>query len=492
MPTRFEHLRALRQQLTDVISAGAEAEVHGRVIGLHPEVCGGLHWLQQSVDTTTIASGCAVILGFDDDCIGHRLPRALLSPLDGSSIPVRSVRGGSAGRLHATWVKVRNDSHPATPPSFGTLGAILRHRDDPSRLFALTAGHVLAASVATRAQDEVSLNDGNTPMRGRLFDWAPNFARAQPETSIDAALVQIDASELRELNRQQDEWPRGAVEPFGDDRLQLRTQGRIFQGHSQQYMCCRLAVGQTQPIVYTIKDALCWNAMPGFRGGDSGAPIWSSNDELVGIHAGSAPDGADRNAVAIPIGRILRWANARVVCRGEDLIRKPVPVSSQTLSGTAIDTPPLPGTPPPGPAPAPGPTREIVTLAKTMWGEARGEGIEGLSAVAHVVFNRVARQTYWGKTIEEVCLRPYQFSCWNANDPNRAQLLQLTSANGIYALALQLAQQLRDLDPAERVRQDAVGGATHYHARTIPPPRWARGRTPCARIRNHLFYRDIA
>jgi hypothetical protein len=356
-------------------------------------------------------------------------------------------------------------------------------------MFALTAGHVLAAAAATRAQDEVSLDDGNTPMRGRLFDWAPNFARAQAETSIDAALIQIDASELRELNRQQDEWPRGAVEPFADHRLQLRTQGRIFQGHSQQYMCCRLAVGRTQSIVYTIKDALCWSAMPGFRGGDSGAPIWSSNDELVGIHAGSAPDGAEQNAVAIPIGRILRWANARVVCRGEDLIREPVPVSRGTMSGTAIDTASLPGTQPPDhPAPAP----EIATLAKTMWGEARGEGAEGLSAVAHVVFNRVARQTYWGKTIEEVCLRPYQFSCWNANDPNRPQLLKLTSANGIYALALQLAQQLLDLDSMERARQDTTGGATHYHARTISPPRWARGRTPCARIRNHIFYRDIA
>ncbi|WP_217705670.1 cell wall hydrolase [Peristeroidobacter soli] len=482
MPTRFEHLRALRQQLTHVISAGAEAQAQaqGRAIGLHGEVCGDLHWLQQSVDRTTIASGCALTLGFDDDCAGHRLPRTLLSPLDGSSIPVRSIRGGFAGRSHAAWVQVRNVSHPSTPPSFGTLGAILRHRDDPRRLFALTAGHVLAASATTRAQDEVSLDDGNTPMHGRLFDWAPNFGRAQPESSIDAALVQIDASELRELNRQQDEWPRGAVDPFGDHRLQLRTQGQIFHGHSQQYMSCRLSVGRIQPIVYTIKDALCWSATPGFRGGDSGAPIWSSNDELVGIHAGSAPDGADRNAVAIPIGRILRWANARVVCRGEELIRPPVPVSSETMSGSAID------------APTPEPADELSALAKTMWGEARGEGAEGMSAVAHVVLNRVARQTYWGKTVAAVCLRPYQFSCWNTDDPNRSQLLKLTSANGIYSLALQLAQQLRDLDPTERARQDTTSGATHYHARTITPPRWARGRTPCARIRNHLFYRDIA
>jgi hypothetical protein len=133
MPTRFEHLQALRQQLTHVISAGAEAEALGRIIGLHPELCGGLHWLRQSTDETTIASGRALTLGFDDDCVGHRLPRALSSPLNGSSIPVRSVRGGPAGRLHAAWVKVSNDSHPTTPPSFGTLGTILRSRDDPSR-----------------------------------------------------------------------------------------------------------------------------------------------------------------------------------------------------------------------------------------------------------------------------------------------------------------------------------------------------------------------
>lgn len=491
MPTRFEHLRALREHLSHVLAVGNDAEALGRKIGLHPDVCGGLHWLRQSFEAAADIRGRVLTLGFDDDCPGYLLPHTLLSPLDGASIPVHSIRGGSAGRLH--WVQVRNDTSPTTPPTFGTLGAILRHRDNPSQLMALTAGHALAAATTSRARDEVTFEDGISTMQGTLFDWAPNFARAQPETSIDAALVRIDASQLRQLSQQQDEWPRGAIEPFANQQLQLRTRGRIFTGHSAQYMCCRMALDESQSIAYVIKDALCWSAVPGFQGGDSGAPVWSSNDELVAIHAGSAPEGAGPNAVAIPIGRILRWANARVVSRGEDLIRRSVASSDEMISGTAIrPAPPADNSPPA--STLPGPTSEIVTLARTMWGEARGEidAAAGMSAVAHVVLNRVARQTYWGKSIEAVCLRPYQFSCWNAADPNRPQLLKVTPTNRTYALALQLAQQICSLSETDRARQDTTFRATHYHARQIPTPRWARGRTPCARIGNHIFYCDVA
>jgi spore germination cell wall hydrolase CwlJ-like protein len=34
--------------------------------------------------------------------------------------------------------------------------------------------------------------------------------------------------------------------------------------------------------------------------------------------------------------------------------------------------------------------------------------------------------------------------------------------------------------------------ATHYHARWMrDPPRWARGKAPCATIGQHLFFNDI-
>ena len=58
---------------------------------------------------------------------------------------------------------------------------------------------------------------------------------------------------------------------------------------------------------------------------------------------------------------------------------------------------------------------EIEVLALTIYGEARGELIEGQVAVAAVIRNRVntRKQTY-----KDICLEPKQFSCWNEFDPN--------------------------------------------------------------------------
>ncbi|RYE62086.1 MAG: cell wall hydrolase, partial [Oxalobacteraceae bacterium] len=60
-------------------------------------------------------------------------------------------------------------------------------------------------------------------------------------------------------------------------------------------------------------------------------------------------------------------------------------------------------------------------LARTVWGEARGEGINGMVAVAWTIRNRVEDakdRSWWGEGYSGVCQRPYQFSCWNSNDPN--------------------------------------------------------------------------
>jgi N-acetylmuramoyl-L-alanine amidase len=58
----------------------------------------------------------------------------------------------------------------------------------------------------------------------------------------------------------------------------------------------------------------------------------------------------------------------------------------------------------------------------TLWGEFRGQPIEEQVAGACVIRNRV-RAT--GKTYKEVCLAPAQFSCWNENDPNFSQIVNL-------------------------------------------------------------------
>src|SRR5690606_7288829 len=112
-------------------------------------------------------------------------------------------------------------------------------------------------------------------------------------------------------------------------------------------------------------------------------------------------------------------------------------------------------------------------LARTLWGEARGEGRRGLEAVAAVIMNRRAAGR-WGASVEAVCRAPRQFSCWNPDDPNRRKLEAVDENDPVFALCREIAAAAL----AGRLA-DPTGGATHYHARGVRPW-WARGRTPCA------------
>jgi len=59
---------------------------------------------------------------------------------------------------------------------------------------------------------------------------------------------------------------------------------------------------------------------------------------------------------------------------------------------------------------------EVDILTLTIYGEARGEPIEGQVAVGNVIANR--KKNNKASTYAEICLAPDQFSCWNENDPN--------------------------------------------------------------------------
>lgn len=124
-------------------------------------------------------------------------------------------------------------------------------------------------------------------------------------------------------------------------------------------------------------------------------------------------------------------------------------------------------------------------LARTLWGEARGEPVRGIEAVAAVVMNRVRRGGWWGTTVEAVCLKPSQFSCWLAADPNRAKLERVDEDDRVFRICLRIARRAI----AGSV-DDPTQGATHYHTRAVAPA-WARGRDPSAEIGSHLFYNDV-
>ncbi len=137
--------------------------------------------------------------------------------------------------------------------------------------------------------------------------------------------------------------------------------------------------------------------------------------------------------------------------------------------------------------------RDQNILARTLYGEARGEGRAGLIAVASVILNRqrIVRthpariRQFGGPAIAAICLAPAQFSCWLASDPNSATLWAPSISGQSFILCTQIAA-----DALAGRLSDPTGGADHYCvARIAPQTYWARGRTPTAIIGAHAFYR---
>lgn len=56
---------------------------------------------------------------------------------------------------------------------------------------------------------------------------------------------------------------------------------------------------------------------------------------------------------------------------------------------------------------------DMMTVTKTLWAEARGEGERGIRAVATVIWNRAGGNP---SNLSRVCLKTKQFSCWNSGN----------------------------------------------------------------------------
>ena len=122
-------------------------------------------------------------------------------------------------------------------------------------------------------------------------------------------------------------------------------------------------------------------------------------------------------------------------------------------------------------------SRETKIVAITILAEARGEGEAGMYAVGAVI----AQRAFEGKrTPSEVCLKKWQFSCWNGKKPkDLAHLLKTPQAK----YALLIAKNINNLS------REFVGYANHYHNNKIKPPYWAKGKKPVKVIGNHIFYK---
>lgn len=127
-------------------------------------------------------------------------------------------------------------------------------------------------------------------------------------------------------------------------------------------------------------------------------------------------------------------------------------------------------------------------IAKTAWGEARGLGSQGMQATLNTLQNRLSSGiTWWGDTLRTVALHPFQYSCWNVNDPNQPKLLQVTESDPQYASAMQLAASALSGSLV-----DVTGGADSYYAGSLPkPPKWSAGLTPTIQIGDQLYFRTV-
>lgn len=126
-------------------------------------------------------------------------------------------------------------------------------------------------------------------------------------------------------------------------------------------------------------------------------------------------------------------------------------------------------------------------VARTIWGEARGESYKGKQAVACVLMNRIkSGLTWWGHDLRSCSLKPYQFSCWLVGDPNRAKLMEITADDPIFRECLDIAELA-----VNGTLHDVVDGADSYYAKGTPTPRWAQKLNPWIEIGHHLFFRTI-
>jgi hypothetical protein len=150
-------------------------------------------------------------------------------------------------------------------------------------------------------------------------------------------------------------------------------------------------------------------------------------------------------------------------------------------------------------------------FAAALWGEARGTNLTAMQAVANVIINRAIQPHKWwahqeylpgdnqdtdavlAACIKAVLLKPWQFSCFNLDDPNRAKMLE-PWANDRALIWNQC--QLIAAAAMDGWLEDNTEGADHYHSLPIIQmhrwPSWAMNgglpRRPHAHIGPFRFY----
>ena len=135
--------------------------------------------------------------------------------------------------------------------------------------------------------------------------------------------------------------------------------------------------------------------------------------------------------------------------------------------------------------------KDAYVVAATLWGEARGEGENGMHAVMNVIMNRAHGDFSKAK---DIVLKKKQFSLWNnVKDPEASaiNLAQVYRSKKLkdghsYIKALEL------VDKAMKGNlPDITGGATFYFNPKKVMPSWAKEMIKTKTIGNHDFYKPM-
>lgn len=133
---------------------------------------------------------------------------------------------------------------------------------------------------------------------------------------------------------------------------------------------------------------------------------------------------------------------------------------------------------------------DVNILTRTLYGEGRGEynkpdgGLAALIAIGNVIMNRVKKGGWFGKSIAEVCQKPWQFSCWNRGDPNLTVIQNVSKDDPIFKICQEVAAAL-----IANKWPDLTKGCDHYFSNILSnPPKWAQNRQPKLCLGRHQFY----
>ena len=132
---------------------------------------------------------------------------------------------------------------------------------------------------------------------------------------------------------------------------------------------------------------------------------------------------------------------------------------------------------------------EEVLLARMLFGEARNCSNQEKIAVAYTAINRVNDNKRWnGTNIKGVILKPWQYSCFNLNDPNRKKLMDPEKYDSkSWQTCLEIAKNVLSGNYS-----DSTNGATHYFNPSVVVPEWSK-RMEKKEVQGtkHDFYREI-